>query len=57
MGNCYDNACCENFCSHLKSEHLYLKKAENENELIDDYIVWYNEDRPQEKLNGMSPKF
>ncbi|KGF77126.1 IS3 family transposase [Lactococcus lactis] len=32
---------------------------ENENELIDqvdDYIVWYNEDRPQEKLNGMSPK-
>jgi len=42
-GNCHDNACCENFFSHLKSEHLYLKKAENENELIGqvrDYIAW-----------------
>jgi len=36
--------------------YLLLKfiKVENENELIDqvdDYIAWYNEDRPQEKLN------
>lgn len=26
-GNCYDNACCENFFSHLKSELLYLRPA------------------------------
>jgi putative transposase len=57
-GNCYDNACCENFFSHLKSEHLYLKQAKNEQELIeqvDDYITWYNTDRPQSKLKGMTP--
>jgi Transposase and inactivated derivatives len=56
--NCYDNACCENFFSHLKSEHLYLKQAKNDQELIeqiDDYITWYNTDRPQSKLKGMTP--
>nr|WP_270323325.1 IS3 family transposase [Lactococcus petauri] len=57
-GNCYDNACCENFFSHLKSEQLYLKRAKDEKELIDqveDYINWYNHDRPQRKLKGMTP--
>lgn len=57
-GNCYDNACCENFFSHLKSEQLYLKQAANEVELIEqveDYITWYNTDRPQEKLKDMTP--
>lgn len=57
-GNCYDNACCENFFSHLKSEQLYLKRAKDEKELIaqvEDYINWYNHDRPQKKLKGMTP--
>lgn len=57
-GNCYDNACCENFFSHLKSKQLYLKRAKDEKELIDqveDYINWYNNDRPQRKLKGMTP--
>lgn len=56
--NCYDNACCENFFSHLKSESLELNIPGNENELIDridEYIKWYNYDRPQEKLKGMTP--
>ena len=34
-GNCYDNACCENFFSHLKSEQPYLKQAANEAELVE----------------------
>lgn len=57
-GNCYDNACCENFFSHLKSELLYLQPAKSEQELIkqvNDYIIWYNYDRPQSKLKGMTP--
>ena len=57
-GNCYDNACCENFFSHLKSESLELFVPENETELmqqIDDFITWYNFDRPQLKLKGMTP--
>lgn len=57
-GNCYDNACCENFFSHLKSESLELFVPENETQLmqqIDDFITWYNFDRPQLKLKGMTP--
>lgn len=57
-GNCYDNACCENFFSHLKSESLYLQPEKSERELIkqvNDYIIWYNNDRPQSKLKGMTP--
>ncbi|MGT2958533.1 IS3 family transposase [Streptococcus bovimastitidis] len=58
QGNCCDNACCENFFSHLKSESLKLHipedRASSTNQ-IDDYILWYNTDRPQEKLKGMTP--
>ncbi|WP_419152999.1 IS3 family transposase [Streptococcus sanguinis] len=57
-GNCYDNACCENFFSHLKSESLSLHKPETRDELIQQigyYIQWYNFDRPQEKLKGRTP--
>lgn len=56
--NCYDNACCENFFSHIKSESLDLHIPKDEESLIkqvDDYITWYNYDRPQEKLKGMTP--
>lgn len=57
-GNCYANACCENFFYHLKSELIYLRPAQSEEELIKqvkDYILWYNTDRPQGKLKGMTP--
>ena len=56
--NCYDNACCENFFSHLKSERLELNIPKNEEDLlntIDDFILFYNTNRPQRKLKGMTP--
>jgi len=56
--NCLDNSCCENFFSHLKSEDLELTIPENERELInriEKFIIWYNTDRPQDKLKGMTP--
>ena len=57
--NCYDNACCENFFSHLKSECLELNIPKNEIDLlnaIDNFILFYNTDRPQRKLKGMTPQ-
>ena len=57
--NCYDNACCENFFGHLKSERLEFKdipKAYDElTALTDKYIRFYNYERPQRKLKGMTP--
>ena len=56
--NCYDNACCENFFSHLKSESLELNVPKNEDFLIQaivDYIFFYNTNRPHRKLKGMTP--
>ena len=56
--NCYDNSCCENFFSHLKSESLELDMPNDENDLIkrvEEFIIWYNTDRPQDKLKGMTP--
>ncbi|MBR3350631.1 MAG: IS3 family transposase, partial [Erysipelotrichaceae bacterium] len=58
--NCYDNACCENFFGHLKSEYLELGDyPDTSDELIkavDDYIDFYNKRRPQRKLKGMTPE-
>ena len=57
--NCYDNACCENFFSHLKSECLELgevpKTFEELIQMIEEYIYFYNYERPQRKLKGMTP--
>ncbi|WP_156021154.1 IS3 family transposase, partial [Streptococcus ruminantium] len=42
-GNCYDNAVCENFFSHLKSESLRLFPPENKETLVHqirEYIDW-----------------
>ncbi|HFQ7505613.1 TPA: IS3 family transposase [Streptococcus agalactiae] len=58
MGKCYDQASYENFFSHLKSESLRLFPPDNREELIKqirDYMDWYNYDRPQENLKGMTP--
>ena len=49
-GNCYDNAACENFFSHLKSESLRLFPPEDRETLvrqIREYTDWYNYHRPQ----------
>ena len=51
-GNCYDNACAENFFGILKSECIYRSKPKNFEEarvLIDDYIYFYNYERIQLK--------
>ncbi len=57
--NCYDNACCENFFGHLKSECLELHEVPKTNEelirKVDEYIDFYNNARPQRKLKGMTP--
>ena len=60
-GNCWDNACMENFFGHLKSETFKQerkKKAytfDEMNRLVVDYIDWYNNDRIQKKLGYLSP--
>ncbi len=62
-GNCYDNACMENFYGHLKSETIYqlpitqrycLRRKEL-TKIINDYITWYNNERIQAKLDYLSP--
>ncbi|MCF6409120.1 IS3 family transposase, partial [Pseudalkalibacillus salsuginis] len=57
-GNCHDNACIECFYSHLKTEKLYFNKPKTKEEAlqaIQEYIDFYNNDRFQEKFNGLSP--
>ena len=52
-GNCYDNALAENFFSILKSECIYRQKIKTfhqANQLIDDFIYFYNHERIRLKL-------
>lgn len=56
-GNCYDNAMAENFFSILKTECIYrqkIKTFQQANELIDDFIYFYNHERIQLKT-GEAP--
>jgi putative transposase len=51
-GNCLDNASMENFFGHLKEEAIYrtkLQTFEQAQEVIDDYIHFYNYERIQLK--------
>ncbi len=58
-GNCWDNACMENFFGLMKSETIKqfkrLLSVDEMNKLIDDYIRWYNNARIQKKLGYLSP--
>ena len=57
-GNCLDNAIIENFFGILKSELFYLKKYTSIDQLkkeINEYIIYYNNDRSKSNLNKMSP--
>jgi putative transposase len=57
-GNCWDNACMENFFSHLKSEcfNLYsFRTADEVKFAIHQYLRFYNHQRFQKKLNNLSP--
>ncbi|GKS13476.1 hypothetical protein YDYSY3_44760 [Paenibacillus chitinolyticus] len=53
-----DNASIESFFSHLKTENVYLTSPQTVSELeqtLHDYILFYNNDRFQKKLNNRSP--
>ncbi|MBO6084049.1 MAG: IS3 family transposase, partial [Candidatus Methanomethylophilaceae archaeon] len=58
-GNCWDNACMENFFGLMKSETIKQSKellsVDGMIKLIDDYIHWYNNQRIQKKLGYLSP--
>ncbi|MFU2120174.1 transposase [Gallibacterium anatis] len=57
-GNCLDNAAMESFFGRMKVECFYDKTFESIEELesvIKEYVRYYNEERIQLKLNGLSP--
>lgn len=58
VGRCIDNGPMESFWGTLKCEKYYLHKYETFEELsnaIDEYIHFYNYERYQKRLNGLSP--
>lgn len=58
VGRCIDNGPMESFWGTLKCEKYYLHKYKTFEELslaIDEYIHFYNHDRYQKRLNGLSP--
>lgn len=57
-GNCLDNAPVESFFGHMKDDMYRGRVFSSVNELeheINDYIRWYNYQRRQERLGGVSP--
>ena len=63
VGNCWDNACMEHFFGTLKAESGYYNVSRNGllsykmmEELITDFVQFYNKDRIQKKLGWKSPK-
>lgn len=58
VGRCIDNGPMEAFWGTLKCEKYYLRKYQSFEELskaIDEYIHFYNHERLQKRLNGLSP--
>jgi len=58
VGKCIDNGPMESFWGTLKCEEYYLHKYETFEELskaINEYIYFYNNERYQKRLNGLSP--
>ncbi|MBG9772196.1 IS3 family transposase, partial [Brevibacillus laterosporus] len=58
VGRCIDNGPMEAFWGILKCEKYYLHSYSTFEELkkdIDTYIYFYNNERLQAKLNGLSP--
>lgn len=57
-GNCLDNAMAENFFGHFKEEFLRRGTFTTMNHFkteLDEYMAWYNNERIQLKLKGLSP--
>ncbi|MBT2743725.1 IS3 family transposase, partial [Bacillus sp. ISL-77] len=58
VGRCIDNGPMEAFWGTLKCEKYYLNKYNTFEELkkdIEEYIHFYNHERLQKRLNGLSP--
>nr|WP_325167415.1 IS3 family transposase [Lederbergia citri] len=58
VGRCIDNGPMEGFWGTLKCEKYYLNKYDTFEELkkdIDEYIQFYNQQRLQKRLDGLSP--
>ncbi|WP_455647892.1 IS3 family transposase, partial [Lonepinella koalarum] len=57
-GNCLDNAAMESFFGRMKTERFYGRSFKTVDEIkimIDEYVHYYNEERIQLKLKGLSP--
>ena len=56
-GNCWDNAAMESFFGHLKDycDFTTCSTIEDVREIIDDYIDYYNNERPQWTRMKMTP--
>lgn len=57
-GNCLDNGAMESFFARLETECYFGRRFETFTELeqaIHDYIHYYNNERIQVKLQGLSP--
>lgn len=57
-GSPLDNAPMESFLGHLKCEAIYpndIRSFEELQSIVDEYIVFYNHERPQCRLNGCAP--
>lgn len=57
-GSCVDNVPIESFFSILKSECIYLKQnlqKEEKEEVVKNFIMYYNNDRLQEKIQELAP--
>lgn len=56
-GNCLDNAPMESFFGHMKDDlgRRCFDNMEQFTQAIEEYIYYYNYQRRQENLNGMSP--
>ena len=56
-GNCWDNGPCESFFGHFKDECPYEDSEDDDelDELITEYLVYFNEIRGQWTRNKMSP--
>lgn len=57
-GNCLDNAKAENFFGHFKEEFLRTRQFQSLAQFrieLAEYIHWFNHDRIQLKLKGLSP--
>ena len=58
VGKCIDNAPMESFWGHFKEEWYDLQDYASFGDLkgsIDEFIYFYNHERYQERLNGLSP--